>query len=36
VPCYFKKKKAVEWFGGAGVADIEGFMDIKFDDQKLM
>jgi len=31
VPCYFRKKKCE-----CDVADIEGFMDIKFDDQKLI
>ena len=33
VPCYFRKKNS-----GIkdGVADIEGFMDIKYDDQKLI
>jgi hypothetical protein len=33
VPCYFRKKKVDIT---DGVADIEGFMEIKFDDQKLI
>ena len=33
VPCWFRKKKsAIE----DGIADIEGFMDIGYDDQKLI
>lgn len=33
VPCYFRKKKVDI---NDGVADIEGFMDIQFDDQKMI